>query len=163
MDKSLEIELAKIRPKVLAMAQKFFRTSRLDGDPEDVVQDVLLRLYVAKRDGVEIRNVEAWAVTTTKNSCISLWRKRGLVRSGTFPEWLSDGQDASARIEQSEIGQMADKALERLSAGTRQLLQLRASGLSLDEIATITGRPKGSVKSSISAARKELIRYLKPR
>ncbi|MBQ9396124.1 MAG: hypothetical protein IJU23_11520, partial [Proteobacteria bacterium] len=64
MEKPLEIELAEIRPKVLATAQKFFRTSRLDGDPEDVVQDVLLRLYVAKRDGVEIHNVEAWAVTT---------------------------------------------------------------------------------------------------
>ncbi len=163
MEKPLEIELAEIRPKVLATAQKFFRASRLDGDPEDVVQDVLLRLCVARRDGAEIRNAEAWAVTTTKNSCISLWRKRGIVRNGAFPEWLSDGQDASARIEQSEIGQMADKALERLSAGTRRLLQLRATGLSLDEIAAITGRPKGSVKSSISAARKELIRYLKPR
>ena len=44
MDKALEIELAEIRPKVLALALKFFRSSHLDGDPEDVVQDVLLRL-----------------------------------------------------------------------------------------------------------------------
>ena len=43
MDKTLEIELTEIRPKVLATALKFFRASRLDGDPEDVVQDVLLR------------------------------------------------------------------------------------------------------------------------
>ena len=49
MDKTLEIELAEIRPKVLATAVKFFRSSRLDGDPEDVVQDVLLRLWVARR------------------------------------------------------------------------------------------------------------------
>ncbi len=52
MDKTLEIELTEIRPKVLATALKFFRASRLDGDPEDVVQDVLLRLWVARRDGV---------------------------------------------------------------------------------------------------------------
>ena len=51
MDKTLEIELAEIRPKVLATAVKFFRSSRLDGDPEDVVQDVLLRLWVARRGG----------------------------------------------------------------------------------------------------------------
>ena len=45
MEKTLEIELTEIRPKVLATALKFFRASRLDGDPEDVVQDVLLRLW----------------------------------------------------------------------------------------------------------------------
>ena len=158
MDKALEIELAAIRPKVLATAQRFFRASRLDGDPEDVVQDVLLRLWVARRDGVQIRSAEAWAVSTTKNSCISLWRKKGPVRSGVFPEWLPAGGDASTQIELSETERMADKALERLPAGTRRLLQLRATGLSLDEIAAITGRTKGGVKTAISAARQELIK-----
>ena len=85
MDKALEIELAEIRPKVLALALKFFRSSHLDGDPEDVVQDVLLRLWMARRDGARIRSVEAWAVTTTKNSCISLWRKKRPGKSDVFP------------------------------------------------------------------------------
>jgi hypothetical protein len=44
MVKTLEKELVKIRPKTLATAKKFFQASRLDGDPEDVAQDVLLRL-----------------------------------------------------------------------------------------------------------------------
>ena len=34
-------------------------------------------------------------------------------------------------------------------------------GLSLDEIAAATGRPKNSVKASLSMARKQLIDYLK--
>ena len=134
MDKTLEIELTEIRPKVLATALKFFRASR------------------------QIRSAEAWAVSTTKNSCISLWRKKGPVRSGVYPEWLSDGRDASSQIEQSEAERMADKALERLPAGTRRLLQLRATGLSLDEIAAITGRTKGGVKTTLSAARQELMK-----
>ena len=77
MDKMLEIELAEIRPKVLATAQKFFRATRMEGDPEDVVQDVLLRLWEARRKGVQIHNAESWAVTAAKNCCISLWRKKG--------------------------------------------------------------------------------------
>ena len=158
MDKTLEIELSQIRSKVLATARRFFRASRLDGDPEDVVQDVLLRLWMARRDGVPIRSAEAWAVSTAKNSCISLWRKKGRIRSGTYPEWLSDSGDASTLIEQSEAERMAGKALERLPAGTRRLLQLRATGLSLDEIAAITGRTKGGVKTAISAARQELMK-----
>lgn len=158
MEISVEIEFAEVRPRVLAMARRFFRASGLDGDPEDVVQDVLLRLWEARRGGAQIRSAEAWAVATTKNCCISRWRKRGLARSGVFPEWLPDGEDASTRIERSEAESMADKALERIPAGTRRLLQLRAAGLSLDEIAAMTGRSKGSVKSSISAARKEWMR-----
>ena len=63
MDKTLEIELTEIMPKVLATALRFFRASRLDGDPEDVVQDVLLRLWVARRDGVQIRSAEACGKT----------------------------------------------------------------------------------------------------
>ena len=158
MEKTLEIELTAIRPKVLATARKFFRASRLDGDPEDVVQDVLLRLWVARRDGVQIRNAEAWAVSTAKNSCISLWRKKSPVRSGVYPEWLTDGRDASSPIEQSEAEMIANKALERIPPGTQRLLQLRATGLSLDEIAAITGRTKGGVKTAISAARQELMK-----
>ena len=163
MDKTLEIELTAVRPKVLAIARKFFRASRLDGDPEDVVQDVLLRLWMARRDGGQIRNVEAWAISITKNSCISLWRKKGPVRSEKFPEGLPDGDDASALIEQSEAERMANMALERLPTGTRRLLELRATGLSLDEIAAMTGRTKGGVKSSISAARQELMKTLNPK
>ena len=122
------------------------------------MQDVLLRLWMARRDGVQIRSAEAWAVSSAKNCCISLWRKKGPMRSGVYPEWLSDGRDASSLIEQSEVERIADKALERLPAGTKLLLQLRATGLSLDEIAAITGRTKGGVKTSISAARQELMK-----
>ena len=163
MDKALEIELSEIRPKVLALALKFFRSSHLDGDPEDVVQDVLLRLWMARRDGARIRSVEAWAVTTTKNSCISLWRKKRPGKSDVFPEWLSDDQDASASLELSETERIAESALRRLPAGTQRLLQLRATGLSLDEIAAITGRTKGGVKSSISAARQEFMKSFNPK
>ena len=64
------------------------------------------------------------------------------------------------RIELSEAERLAIRAFDSLPPGTRRLLQLKATGLSLDEIAAITGRPKGSIKSSISAARKEMIKTL---
>ena len=156
----LETELMAVRPKVLAMARKFFRASRLDGDPEDVVQDVLLRLWDARRKGADIRSAEAWAVTTTKNSCISLWRKT--LKEKTLP--LSPEETVaevpSLRLEVAEAEKAMAKALGRLPENTRYLLRLRAKGLSLDEMAAVTGRPKGSVKSSLSAARKELIKTM---
>ena len=156
MDNTFEIELSEIRPKVLAAAKRFFRSSKMDGDPEDVAQEVLLRLWDARRKDVPIRDPKAWAVATTRNCCVSLWRKRR--NSQAIPEWLPGDGDASALVELSDAEGVAEKAFERIPEGTRRLLRLRATGLSLDEIAAITGRPKGSVKSSISAARKEMMK-----
>ena len=89
MENTLEIEIAEVRPKVLALTRKFFRASRLEGDPEDVVQDVLIRLWEARRSGADIRNPQAWAVTITKNACVSLWRKSRHNRQEPLPLPLS--------------------------------------------------------------------------
>ena len=160
MDTKFEKELAAIRPKVLAMTERFFRASRMQGDPEDIVQDVLLRLWTALRDGTDIRNAEAWAVRCTKNACISALRKAGGSRHYPLFETIMDTASASAGLDLAETEARLGRSLERLPAETRHLLRLRAGGLSLDEIAVVTGRPKGSIKTSISAARKELMKTL---
>ena len=96
MDTKFEKELAAIRPKVLAMTERFFRASRMQGDPEDIVQDVLLRLWTALREGTDIRNAEAWAVRCTKNACISALRKVGGSRHYPLFETIMDTASASA-------------------------------------------------------------------
>ena len=157
MEERIEIKMEAARPKVMALARKFFRATRLDGDPEDVAQDVLLRLLEAWRRGDSIRNVDAWAVTTAKNLCVSLWRKARKGPKLPLREDLLADIDPSSRVEESEAEAAVAKALGNIPERTRYLLRLRASGLSLDEIALVTGRPKGSVKTSISKARKELM------
>lgn len=161
MEKKLETELAAVRPKVLALARKFFRAASMDADPEDVVQDVLLRLWEARQSGASIRNAEAWAVMTTKNSCISLWRKSRKDLRIPLPETASSGDLPSRKLDESEAESELLRAMERIPQSTRYLLQLRSRGLSLDEMAALTGRSKGSVKSSISIARKEVLKTLK--
>ena len=163
MDEWLEIELAEVRPKVLALARRFFRATGMSADPEDVAQDVLLRLWEARHRNAGIQNLEAWAVTVTKNCCVSLWRK---IRKGAPLPLLDEnvaGYTPSGSMEEAEARENAAKALEKIPAATRHLLQLRARGLSLDEMAAVTGRPKGSVKSSISAARKQLMKTINPK
>ena len=146
MDKGQEIELTAVRPIVLAMARKFFRASRLDGDPEDVTQEVLLRLWEAMRKGDDIRSKEAWAVTTTRNCCISLWRKAKKGKILPLSDEVKAAESPSIRIEESEAETVMNKVLEKLPGNTRYLLQLRARGLSLDEMAAVTGRPKCSIR-----------------
>ena len=160
MAKSFDIELAQLRPKVLALTRKFFSSAHLSSDPEDIVQDVLLNLWRAKQNGTEIRNTEAWAVRATKNACISAWRKSRKDIAAPEKDNLHAADNASAKIEESEYQKRAVKILEGFSAGTRKLLKMKADGMNLDEIAAATGRSKGSVKTSISAARKQMLEAL---
>ena len=67
---------------------------------------------------------------------------------------------AQSIIDAEDSRRIVAAALRQIPEGTRQLLQLRTAGMSLDEIAAVTGRSKGSVKSSISAARKQIVKAL---
>ena len=78
MGKSFDIELKELRPKLLALTRKFCRCAHLDSEPEDIVQDVLFKLWKTWQSGTEIKNSEAWAVRATKNASISCWRKKVL-------------------------------------------------------------------------------------
>ena len=160
MDKTLDIELAAVRPKVLGLARKFIRASGLGVAAEDIAQEALVRLWTAKQDGVDIRNVEAWAVTVTKNLCVSHLRKAAGRAVTSIPETISSQDSASAAIDAEDSRRIVAAALRQIPEATRQLLQLRTAGMSLDEIAAVTGRSKGSVKSSISAARKQIVKAL---
>lgn len=162
MGKSFDIELAALRPKVLALTRKFFRSAHLESDPEDIVQDVLLKLWREKQNGTDILNAEAWAVRATKNACISAWRKKRTAAFSSLEEQTPAVPEnpALSRIRETEASAILKKTMESFSEGTIKLLRLRASGLSLDEISAISGRSKGSVKSSISAARKILVQNL---
>ena len=161
MEERLDIELLSARPKALAIARRFLQFSGLEEDPEDIVQDVLVRLWEARREGSSIRNLDAWVTTTTKNCCVGAWRKARGKSFLPLPDNLLSEETSSRRIDEKEADLIAAKALDSLSPGTRLLLRLKAKGLSLDEISAVTGRPKGSIKSSISGARKELVNKLK--
>lgn len=160
MDKTLDIELAAVRPRVLGLARRFIRASGLDVEAEDIAQEALVRLWTASRNGAEIRSVEAWATTVTKNLCVSHLRKLSNRAVSSIPESIPSQDTASSAIETEEGRRIVAAALDQIPSGTRQLLQLRTAGMSLDEIAAVTGRPKGSVKSSISAARKQILKIL---
>ena len=161
MEASFETDLAALRPKVLALARKFIRASGLRADAEDIAQDVLVRLWTARAEGAEIRSPEAWAVRTARNLCVSLWRKARSRTAAPLPESLPAPDSAAAAVEERERRRDVEQALSRLPEGSRRLLELRASGMSLDEIAAVTARPKGSIKSAVSAARKLVFNELK--
>ncbi|MGM9802833.1 MAG: RNA polymerase sigma factor [Muribaculaceae bacterium] len=152
-----------LRPKLIAVSRAYFPGEELRCDAEDVVQDVLVKLWVERERLATVRNIEAWAVTMTKNMCCS--RKRWLQSHATEGldclDVVSDDGDAAQSVEQSECFAQVSRLLASLPLALRKILVMRTvDHLSLDEIAAITCRPKASIKTTISKARKLMYQQL---
>ena len=154
-----------LRMKLLSLSLTYFASlSEQRNEAEDVVQDVLLKLWSERERLDEIANIEAWAVTIAKNMCVS--RLRWLSGHSTVQiadyEIPTDGGDASRNLEAQERADMLHALFGALPKNTRKIMWLRTvKELSLDEIAVLTGRPKTSVKSTLSMARRIMYDKLK--
>ena len=72
------------------------------------------------------------------------------------------GMAASAIVDDEESARMAESIIGSLTQAQQICLKMRnEDGLSLDEIAAVTGKPKASVKTTISVARKQMLEQLK--
>lgn len=150
---------------------------------EDVVQEALVTLWRLAEEGYPIRDAEGLAVKITKNLVVAKCRRQKLktvsLSGGRGGSGSGNGNGLGGKMSEREIelagGEPAtvltdardremirEKLYGTLTETQRKYLELRNElGLSLDEIAEATGRPKASIKTSISTARKQLLEQLK--
>ena len=148
----------RVRGKLIALAKRFNRAAGCDGDAEDVVQDALVTLWQLAEKGYPIRDTEALAVKITKTCCIERYRRQHIRFEPIEDMSIANGISASSGTEEMDIATIRGFLQRGLTDSQRKLLTLRNDcGLSLDEIAETTGRPKSSVKVSLSAARKKMM------
>lgn len=148
----------RIRGKLIALAKRFNRAAGCDGDAEDVVQDALVTLWQLAEKGYPIRDTEALAVKITKTCCVERYRRQHIRFESIENKSIADGVSASSGTDEMDIATIRGFVQKGLTDSQRKLLTLRNDcGLSLDEIAETTGRPKSSVKVSLSTARKKMM------
>lgn len=150
---------------------------------EDVVQEALVTVWKLSEEGYPIRDAEGLAVKITKNLVVAKCRRQKLktvsLSGGRGGSGSGNGNGLGGKMSEREIelagGEPAtvltdardremirEKLYGTLTETQRKYLELRNElGLSLDEIAEATGRPKASIKTSISTARKQLLEQLK--
>lgn len=150
---------------------------------EDVVQEALVTLWRLAEEGYPIRDAEGLAVKITKNLVVAKYRRQKLktvsLSGGRGGSGSGNGNGLGGKMSEREMevagGEPAtvltdardremirEKLYGTLTETQRKYLELRNElGLSLDEIAEATGRPKASIKTSISTARKQLLEQLK--
>ena len=147
-----------VRAKLLAVARSFGRRGGAAGDAEDAVQESLATLWTMFEDGYPVRDVEALAVKITKTVCVKLFRRRALRLLPLRGDAYEGGAPATAATDFSDCLQIRRRLYGGLTQTEKTCLDLRnVDGLSLDEIAAMTGKPKDSVKSTISAARRKML------
>lgn len=157
-------QLAGMRGKLLAIARRFMKVSGLVVDEEDIVQEALAELWTLFESGYQIRNVEALAVKITKTVCVRHYRERRIPMASIEVEGMvyAGGPEASESIDLQEVLEIRNKLFAQLSDTQKRYLEMRHErDMSLDEIAAETGRPKASIKATISQARKIMYEQLK--
>jgi len=109
-----------------------------------------------------MQNPEALAVAITKKMCLAHLRGCNPVVQSIDGVEVAGGVSASALTDETDMDVLKESLLAMLTPTQRQYLHLRNEmGLSLDEIAEVTGSPKTSIKTTLSAARRLLLEQIK--
>ena len=152
----------RIRGRLTALARRFNRASGMDAEAEDIVQDALVTLWQLAEKGYPVRDAEALAVKITKTRCVERYRRQHIRFEPLSDQPVPGGYSATSDTDENDIRTIRGFVQRNLTDSQRNLLHLRnEQGLSLDEIAAATGRPKGSVKVALSTARKKMMEQWK--
>jgi RNA polymerase sigma-70 factor (ECF subfamily) len=152
----------RIRSRLVLMAGRFVKDSGIGDTADDIVQESLLVFWRQTENGYEMQNPEALAVAITKKMCLAHLRGYKPVVQSIEGVEVAGGASASALTDETDLNTVKESLLALLTPTQRQYLHLRNEmGLSLDEIAEVTGSPKSSIKTTISAARRLMLEHLR--
>jgi RNA polymerase sigma-70 factor (ECF subfamily) len=117
-----------------------FRVLESQDEAEDLTQEVFLRLYAHLQRGNSVANVRAWLFRVAHNLAIDRQRKNSRlepIAPCVQTEACDPAPGADQKILMQERQQRLRQALAALSSEERHCLELRAEGLSYQEIAGI--------------------------
>lgn len=156
------------RRRVSLIASRFFRQRE---QVEEIVQESFTKAYFAINDfsNEQDASFAAWIARIAYNSCYDELRRKKRRQENDVSEedaaWLRDNlrsEGAGSDVEGEAVARdLADKLLARLSAEDRMVLvMLDAEGMSVSEIAGMTGWSASKVKVRAHRARASLRRVL---
>lgn len=163
------MELQEFKTKVLPLKDRLFRIalSMLKSleESEDVLQDVMVKLWDKREKLDEYNSVEAFAVTITKNRCLDKLKSKKHKNQIDVQEMELDSGFLTPykSLELNESMNVMMGAFQSLPEQQRLLITLRdVEGYSYEEIAGQTGLEVNNIRVGLSRARKAArVAYLK--
>lgn len=152
---------------VIPLQDKIFRFSRRllssEDAAKDATQDVLLKLWNLRHQLEDITNVEAYAMTMTKNLCYDVLKsKHQKTLELVHSNYSTPGSCLSSEIEAKDEVSLIAKYINELPEQQRAVIQLRdIEQFSNKEIEEIMNMNSTSVRVALSRARKKIMSELK--
>jgi len=159
---SLNMEQEQFKREIVPLRKQLLLYSRSKlpnpEDAEDVVQEVMLRLWYKRKELNKYDSVKALSVEITKNLCLNrlkvAQRKMENVEDVVIESELPS---PDAQLEQKDDVRYVLKIIDRLPELQQTILRMRhIDGFEIDEIAALTGSRPEAVRMNLSRARKRV-------
>ena len=158
----------RIAPHIEPLFRLACRLTNDASDAEELVQDVLVKLYPKRHELDSIEQVRPWVSRVMYRMFVDKWRRKRLEPLNESE--LGEDQDLDREVEQlspEDYLQMrvevddVQEALERLSDDHRTLILMHdVEGYTLVELEEILDVPLGTLKSRVHRARARLRKLL---
>ena len=146
-------EAVRLRGELVAAARRYLGN---DDDAEDAVQEVLLKLWMIH--DTFVGNTAGMAHRMLRNHCISVLRRRRPSVSIDDVGWevaeSSMDADVAADVDVDDMEEMM-AVVDALPDYQQTVLRLRhIDGMSMDDIAALTGTSAANIRQTLSRARR---------
>ena len=141
------------KDKLFRMAKRLLVSTE---EAEDATQEILLKLWAKKGVIESYSNVEAFAMTMTKNFCLDrLKSKQAGNLKLVHSNYSETGSSLQTKIEAKDSVSWIEKIMDELPHQQKMVLQLRdIEQYDYDEIAEMLGMQPTAVRVNLSRARK---------
>lgn len=148
------------KDKLYRFAQSILKNAM---EAEDVVQEVLVRIWQKRDSWHEIENMEAMTMKMTKNLALDKLKSK-YNRTDRLPEYADWRDDTAQPDEVTESNDMIERIrniMNELPEKHRLVMQLRdIEGLSYEEISQTLDMPMSQVKTNLFRARTHIREHL---
>ena len=141
------------KDKLYRLAKRLLISSE---EAEDATQEVLLKLWAGKKKIGGYKNVEAFAMTMTKNFCLDRLKSR---QSGNLKLVHSNYEERQTPLQQQvearDSVSWVERIVQELPEQQRVILQLRdVESYEFEEIAKVLEMKPTAIRVALSRARK---------
>ena len=145
-----------MRDKLFGFSFRFLMNRE---DAQDVVQEVMLKVWENGNNDGAILNVEAWCMTMIRNKSLDVLKRKGRSNVGIEHDFQhpQNAHDPGIQLEEKEALLKVKALMNELPVNQRAVLELREmQGKTYQEIASVLEMDINLVKVSIHRARKKL-------
>lgn len=139
-----------------------FRMLNDSEQSKDIIQDVFLKIYQNRVQFNPNNRFYSWIFTITRNTTLKRLRNTGKHQDLTSSLELTDNRSASFNLEQKELNQQIEEAIQLLTPPHKEVVIMRfIHKMQVADIANLIDCSEGTVKSRLFYATQRLTELLK--